>query len=78
MLDNDCNPETTDGADEPTLKQVCDGADTDLCTEGVTACVNGVMVCTDETDDNVDLCDGLDNELHDASADGSGEVLRHL
>ena len=74
-LDNDCNPETTDGADEPTLGQACDGADTDLCTEGVTACVNGVMVCTDETDDNVDLCDGLDNDCNDASADGSGEVL---
>ena len=34
-VDNDCSAVTVDGADEPWFGALCDGADTDLCEEGI-------------------------------------------
>ena len=51
-IDNDCDPTTLDGADEPTLGQRCDGADADLCEDGVQACTNGTLACA--FDDTID------------------------
>lgn len=74
-LDNDCNPATADGADEPTLGDSCDGDDSDLCDEGVIVCAAEAMVCDDISDDTLDLCDGLNNDCDDTTPDGSQEPL---
>jgi cysteine-rich repeat protein len=69
--DNDCNPATLDGAAEPQNGAACDGADGDLCSEGVWSCVAGTMACSDTTGETQDICDGADNDCDPASADGS-------
>jgi len=71
--DDDCNPDTPDGAHEDWLGADCDGEDTDLCAEGAFQCSRGQRVCTDETGNNMDLCDGADNDCNPDTADGAGE-----
>ena len=73
-LDNDCNPGTPDGADEPWLGTYCDGPDADLCLEGYYSCQGGAQNCSDDTGDLLDLCDGLDNDCNPGTPDGSGEA----
>jgi len=68
--DNDCDPATPDGLDEGWLGSACDGLDADLCAEGAAVCVNGAQGCTDDSDDNLERCDGLDNDCNPATADG--------
>jgi len=72
-VDNDCNPATPDGAAEPTLGTLCDGADSDSCLEGEIICAAGALSCNDETGSTRDLCDGIDNDCNPSTADGSGE-----
>ncbi len=71
--DNDCDPSTSDGSDEPWLDQPCDGEDTDRCMEGRAACVGGERVCVDVEDDDLDLCDGEDNDCDPTTPNGFGE-----
>ncbi|HJQ96752.1 MAG TPA: hypothetical protein VJ826_00485, partial [Candidatus Polarisedimenticolaceae bacterium] len=70
-IDNDCNSGTLDGSGDPATGLSCDGADSDLCAEGVTACTGGTIVCGDTSGDNLDLCNGADDDCDPASADGS-------
>ncbi len=72
-FDNDCNPDTPDGADSPGFGQACDGNDADLCEEGVLGCQEGAIRCTDDTDDTLDVCDGQDNDCNPQTLDGSGD-----
>jgi hypothetical protein len=72
--DNDCDAGTLDGANDPFFGMSCDGSDADLCAEGTyDGCVDGTRTCSDNTGDNLDICDGLDNDCRPATADGSGE-----
>ncbi len=78
-LDNDCNPATADGSAEPWLGQACDGPDAGACLEGVQVCATGQVACTDATGDDLEVCDGLDNDCDTqiddgltADADGDG------
>ena len=73
-IDNDCDPATPDGSDEPTLGSACDGSDADLCTDGVIACVAGALTCTDDASSSAEICDGVDNDCNPATADGSDEA----
>ncbi len=70
-LDNDCNPGTPDGANDPLSGTACDGADADSCTEGMRVCTAGHLVCTDTTGDNRELCNGIDDDCSLATPDGS-------
>ncbi|MCA9559413.1 MAG: hypothetical protein KC583_12710, partial [Myxococcales bacterium] len=72
-VDNDCDPETPDGADEPWLGIACDGDDADRCEEGTLGCVDGAQACSDATGDTPDVCDGADNDCDPTTADGSAE-----
>ena len=73
-IDNDCNPNTADGSDEPTLGQQCDGPDSDLCEEGVISCAGfDGLICNDATTGQLDLCDGIDNDCNPDTADGKDE-----
>jgi len=60
-MNNDCNADTADGIDEVWLGQACDGADSDLCEEGIYECMGGMQTCSDATGDDLEACDGIDN-----------------
>ena len=74
-IDNDCDPSTPDGSDDPGVGASCDGTDSDLCAEGTNSCSGGALICSDNTGDNLDLCDGVDNDCDPSSADGSEDPL---
>ncbi|HIA04378.1 MAG TPA: hypothetical protein EYN66_21210, partial [Myxococcales bacterium] len=69
--DNDCNPATFDGSQDPQFNASCDGADKDLCAEGIFLCTNGALVCNDANDADPELCDGQDNDCDPSTLDGS-------
>lgn len=58
-VDNDCDPTTEDGADEPDRGAPCDGADDDLCEDGVLACTGGALVCEFDDPQNEDCDSGV-------------------
>jgi hypothetical protein len=71
-IDDDCNPATPDGAEDPLTGHPCDSPqDSDLCVEGVFACVSGFNFCTDSSASLLDLCNGIDDDCDPASPDGS-------
>ena len=72
--DNDCNPATADGTSEAWLGTACDGSDSDKCMEGAYSCSGGKQSCSDNTSDNIEVCDGKDNDCNPATADGSAET----
>jgi hypothetical protein len=53
---------TADGSVESWIGNACDGADAGECMEGVFECRGGVQSCTDDTGDDVEICDGVDND----------------
>ena len=61
-IDDDCNEDTPDGADEDWIGVACDGDDTDVCAEGFFECTGGVSLCTDDSDDSVEACNGIDDD----------------
>ena len=67
-VDNDCDPATPDGVQEPWLGAACDGVDFDSCADGVYTCMGGTKTCTDDPTTHDDVCDGLDNDC-DGTAD---------
>ncbi len=70
-IDNDCDPFTLDGADEPTLGNACDNpADTDMCTDGVMVCLNNSMQCDDDATSISEACDTVDNDCDLAVDEG--------
>lgn len=69
-VDNDFDPDTPDGADEAIVGSPCDGADSDLCQEGTFQCEAGLIVCTDDTGDDTEVCDGLDNDCDGLTDEG--------
>ncbi len=72
-VDDDCSPATDDGSTDPDIGVDCDGADTDLCEEGLTYCDTGAILCDDVTGDILDLCDGMDNDCNPATLDGADD-----
>ncbi len=71
--DDDCDPASVDGSEDPGLGVACDGPDSDLCKEGATVCTAGSLSCNDATGSTVDLCNGTDDDCDPATADGSAE-----
>ena len=61
-IDNDCNPATADGSQDPQLGTPCDGPDTDLCKEGTYSCSAGALTCSDNTGGNPEICNGIDDD----------------
>ena len=57
-VDNDCDPATADGSQDPVLGTPCDGPDSDLCREGATACVAASLTCNDATGGEIEQCLG--------------------
>ena len=66
----DCDPASADGSEDPAVGLPCDGTDSDLCDEGVVSCSGGDLLCSDATGSTTELCDGTGaNEDCDGSID---------
>jgi hypothetical protein len=61
-LDDDDDEQTVDGAEDPMLGGECDGPDADQCREGSLVCIDGAIACNDATSDNVEECNGQDDD----------------
>ena len=58
--DDDCDSNTDEGFPEESL--ACDGEDPDACTDGTYVCMGGALVCQDDNDGLVELCNDLDDD----------------
>jgi len=74
-IDDDCDPASSDGDEDPQLGAACDGPDSDLCLEGTSSCNGGALTCSDNSSNSIDLCNGADDDCDPASADGSEDPL---
>lgn len=63
-IDNDCDISTEDGSGELGLGETCDGPDSDYCLEGIYVCENSIFYCTDASGDDIEVCDGVDNDCN--------------
>lgn len=72
-VDDDCDAATADGSGELWNNQACDGADTDFCTEGTFSCSAGLQVCSDNTGDDIEICDNVDNDCDGSVDEGNPE-----
>ena len=70
-FDNDCSEDTPDGLNDPLAGFPCDGLDEDLCPSGRTTCVNVAIVCLEDADDLIEVCDGFDNDCDPSTPDGA-------
>jgi hypothetical protein len=64
--DDDCDPASIDGSEDPQVGMPCDGPDSDQCTEGVYLC-NQVVSCSDATSSTIETCNGDDDDCDDAT-----------
>ncbi len=73
-VDDDCDPGTADGSGESWLGDACDGADSDLCQEGTYSCMAGNQSCSDSSSDNLEVCNGLDDDC-DGTVDNGCDCI---
>ena len=67
-IDNDCDSKTDEGF---MLGVLCDGADSDGCTEGMTICdASGGTMCSDITNDSIETCNALDDDCDNKTDEG--------
>ena len=69
-FDDDCDVASSDGSEDPLIGGQCDGADTDMCLEGMQQCVTGAPVCSDATPGNVEICNGADDDCDGQTDEG--------
>jgi hypothetical protein len=69
-LDDDCDPASADGSEDPLVGTLCDGPDGDLCAEGTRFCSVGALACSDNTATNAELCNGIDDDCDGATDEG--------
>ncbi len=67
-VDDDCDPASADGSEDPQVGTACDGPDGDLCAEGTRFCSSGALECSDNTATNPELCgNSLDDDCDGAT-----------
>ena len=74
-INDDCDPASSDGSEDPLYGTACDGIDSDLCYEGTRSCTAGSLLCSDASGSTPDLCNGMDDDCDPASSDGSEDPL---
>ncbi len=68
-MDDDCDGMTDEGLG---LGAPCDGPDADMCLEGVAVCdASGGVTCDDATADNVEICNGADDDCDGMTDEGN-------
>ena len=77
-FDDDCDPATSDGADDPGVGEPCDdAADADLCADGTRQCISGALACVGDGGDDPaeqELCNGVDDDCNPDTPDGAAEA----
>ena len=67
-LNDDCDAATDEGFG---LGTTCDGADPDLCREGMVVCApGGGTTCSDLSGDSIELCNGTDDDCDTRTDEG--------
>jgi len=61
-LDNDCDPASVDGSEDPQGGAGCMTGQQGVCAAGTTNCVSGSLTCTANTSPSVEICN---NDLDD-------------
>ncbi|RMF75861.1 MAG: hypothetical protein D6738_02770 [Acidobacteria bacterium] len=62
-IDDDCDPGSADGSEDPQVTGGCDGPDADACAEGTGTCSGGVLSCSDASGDSPEICgNGTDDD----------------
>jgi hypothetical protein len=71
-VDNDCDPTSADGEDDPGLGSSCDGPDLDDCEDDFfIACTDDVLVCG-SGDDDLERCNAQDDDCDGTVDDSAG------
>ncbi len=68
-IDNDCDPTTPDGANDPVAGTRCNGDDADFCEDGTYVCAEAGYRCDEPTDNDAELCDGVEDDDCDGVID---------
>jgi hypothetical protein len=77
--DNDCDPTTADGSEDPDLNNQCEAetgvGNTGACEYGHLECIAGALTCMGAVGPSREICDGIDNDCDASTADGSDDPL---
>ncbi|TNF26900.1 MAG: hypothetical protein EP329_20450, partial [Deltaproteobacteria bacterium] len=74
-VDNDCDGVTDEGFEQ--VGAPCDGDDEDHCADGTWACgEDGGLVCDDDAESRVELCNGLDDDCDTEVDEGFEDKLK--
>ncbi len=68
-LDNNCNGATDEG--NPGGGTACTTGQLGVCSAGTRACMNGTLVCNQNTQQSAETCDGLDNNCNGTVDEGN-------
>jgi len=71
-VDDDCDPASADGSEDPLVGTACDGPDGDLCAEGTRFCSGGALDCSDNTATNPEICANSIDDDCDGQTDEPG------
>ncbi|MSP17476.1 MAG: choice-of-anchor D domain-containing protein [Myxococcales bacterium] len=73
-IDDDCSAGTPDGAADARIGGSCDGADGDLCDEGMNLCLGGTVFCSDASATSAESCNGDDDDCNAVTDDGGSAL----
>ncbi len=73
-LDNDCDESTDEG--DPGGAEICDTGEPGLCADGISACIDGEVVCVRSSNPAAEQCDNLDNNCNGEVDEGNPGGLR--
>ncbi|RLE29901.1 MAG: hypothetical protein DRJ61_13650 [Acidobacteria bacterium] len=69
-IDNDCDPASADGSEDPFNGTACDTGLPGICSSGTTHCTAGSLTCEQNASPTAEVCDGLDNDCDGVEDDG--------
>lgn len=68
--DDDCDPASADGSEDPLTGTSCNTGLPGVCSAGSRQCTGGALACMQNTASTAEVCDGLDNDCDGIADDG--------